>query len=57
MSRGLSRNDAEDILWLIFNSVRGLAVRGLWQKDKERFERVKTSTLEIARERYAKFKR
>nr|QBF54083.1 cumate repressor/P2A/PuroR fusion protein [Cloning vector PBTRE-IntB1-ArrayG]QBF54090.1 cumate repressor/T2A/PuroR fusion protein [Cloning vector PBQP-H2B-EGFP2x]QBF54092.1 cumate repressor/T2A/PuroR fusion protein [Cloning vector PBQP-IntB1-EGFP2x] len=57
VSRGLSRDDAEDILWLIFNSVRGLAVRSLWQKDKERFERVRNSTLEIARERYAKFKR
>lgn len=57
MSRGLSRSDAEDLLWLIFNSMRGLAVRSLWQQDKERFEHVKNLTLEIARERYARIKR
>lgn len=52
MSRGLSRSDAEDILWLVFNSVRGLAVRSLWQSDKERFEHVKQLIFDIARERY-----
>ncbi|MCM8565274.1 TetR/AcrR family transcriptional regulator [Thauera linaloolentis] len=57
MSRGLSRGDAEDLLWLIFNSMRGLAVRSLWQQDKERFEHVKALTLEIAKERYARMKR
>jgi len=57
MSRGLSRSDAEDLLWLIFNSMRGLAVRSLWQHDKKRFEHVKNMTLEIAREQYAKTKR
>lgn len=57
MSRGLSRSDAEDLLWLIFNSMRGLAVRSLWQQDKERFEHVKNMTLEIAREQYARMKR
>lgn len=57
MSRGLSRGDAEDLLWLVFNSMRGLAVRSLWQQDKERFEHVKEMTLEIAKERYARMKR
>lgn len=52
MSRGLSRADAEDILWLVFNSVRGLAVRSLWQFDKEKFEHIKQLIFEIAKERY-----
>ncbi|NMG55525.1 TetR/AcrR family transcriptional regulator [Aromatoleum aromaticum] len=52
MSRGLSRVDAEDILWLVFNTVRGLAVRTLWQHDEQRFEHVKDVIYKIAKERY-----
>jgi AcrR family transcriptional regulator len=48
----ISHSDAEDLLWLIFNSMRGLATRSLWQKDEVKFEHIKKLTLVIARERY-----
>lgn len=52
MSRGLSRDDAEDVLWLAFSTIRGLSVRMLWQFDHDRFERVKRITYEAARHLY-----
>lgn len=50
LTRGLSREDAEDVLWLVFSSIRGLSVRLLWQFDYERFERVKRITYQAARD-------
>ena len=48
LSRGLAREDAEDVLWLIFSAIRGLSVRMLWQFDQARFERLKTITYQAA---------
>mgnify|MGYP001236551659 CR=1 FL=1 len=50
--RGLSKDDAEDVLWLVFSTIRGLTVRMLWQHDKARFERVKRIAYDAARELY-----
>ena len=50
--RGLAHSDAEDVLWLVFNAIRGLSVRQLWQLDLVRFERVKALTLTAAMELY-----
>jgi len=37
---GRSRQEAEDILWLSFSLVRGLAVRTTWEKDEKRISHV-----------------
>ena len=39
--RGLTPDDAQDLLWLVFSAIRGLSVRQLWQLDQTRFNRVK----------------
>ncbi len=57
LTRGLSREDAEDVLWLVFSSIRGLSVRLLWQFDKERFERVKLITYQAAFELFDRKKK
>lgn len=57
LTRGLSREDAEDVLWLVFSSIRGLSVRLLWQFDPERFERVKRITYQAARELFDRKRR
>ncbi|VXB12828.1 TetR/AcrR family transcriptional regulator [Massilia sp. 9I] len=51
-SHGLSRADADDVLWLAFSAIRGLSVRLLWDRDPERFERVKTLAYDAARRLY-----
>lgn len=56
-SRGLSRNDAEDVLWLVFSAIRGLSVRLLWQYDQKRFDRVKALAYESAMALYEKKRR
>lgn len=48
MSRGLSSEDAEDLLWVVFSSIRGLSVRRLWEKDDARIERMKKLMYEVA---------
>lgn len=50
--RGLTREDAEDILWLVFSVVRGLSVRLLWQYDQARFERVQALAYAAANSLY-----
>ncbi|MBT9498533.1 MAG: hypothetical protein IV103_15145, partial [Zoogloea sp.] len=50
LTRGLTREHAEDVLWLVFSSIRGLSVRLLWQFDHERFERVKRITYQAAQD-------
>lgn len=50
--RGLSRDDAEDVLWLVFSVIRGLSVRLLWQYDEQRFERVKALAYDAAKDLY-----
>jgi AcrR family transcriptional regulator len=50
--RGLSADAAEDVLWLVFSMIRGLAVRLLWQYDGARFERVKQLAYEAAQAVY-----
>lgn len=57
LSRGLTRDDAEDILWLIFSAIRGLSVRMLWQFDEHRFERLKKTTYRAAHALYEEKKR
>lgn len=52
LSRGLARDDAEDVLWLVFSAIRGLSVRMLWQYDENRFERLKKVTYQAARDLY-----
>ena len=52
LSRGLQREDAEDVLWLIFSAIRGLSVRMLWQFDSNRFERLKKVTYQAACDLY-----
>ncbi|MDR3453366.1 MAG: helix-turn-helix domain containing protein [Rhodoferax sp.] len=37
---GVPREVAEDLLWLTISIVRGLAIRGLWQHDAPRFNRL-----------------
>jgi AcrR family transcriptional regulator len=51
-SHGLSRADADDVLWLAFSTIRGLSVRLLWDYDPERFERVKKLAYDAARALY-----
>jgi AcrR family transcriptional regulator len=51
-SRGLSSEDAEDTLWLVFSMVRGLSVRLLWQYDQKRFVRVKELAYNAAKDLY-----
>lgn len=46
--RGLPHAAAEDVLWLVFSMIRGLAVRLLWQNDPARFEQVKRLAYEAA---------
>lgn len=50
--RGLSRADADDLLWLVFSAIRGLSVRLLWDRDQARFERVKALTYNAACQLY-----
>lgn len=57
LSRCLPRDDAEDVLWLIFSAIRGLSVRMLWQFDQDRFERLKKTTYRAARNLYEEKKR
>lgn len=57
LSRGLPRDDAEDVLWLTFSAIRGLSVRMLWQFDQDRFERLKKTTYRAARNLYDEKKR
>lgn len=52
VARGLGREDADDLLWLIFSAIRGLAVRLLWDRDLARFERVKSLTYDAAMQLY-----
>jgi AcrR family transcriptional regulator len=40
MARGVSERVADDVLWLTFGLVRGLAVRMLWQNEPDRFDRL-----------------
>jgi len=42
MARGVSERVADDVLWLTFGLVRGLAVRMLWQNEPDRFDRLLT---------------
>ena len=37
---GVPRSQAEDLVWMTINMVRGLAVRKLWQNDRRRFARL-----------------
>lgn len=39
VAQGMSVQVADDVLWLTFGLVRGLAVRMLWQNEPERFDR------------------
>lgn len=57
LSRGLARDDAEDVLWLIFSAIRGLSVRMLWQFDANRFERLKKITYQAAKDLYEQKKK
>lgn len=50
--RGLTEQDAEDIVWLVMSMIRGLAVRMLWQRDQARFERVLNMTHDAAMQIY-----
>jgi AcrR family transcriptional regulator len=52
VERGLSRENADDLLWLTFSSIRGLSVRLLWDQDLVRFERVKSLTYDAAMQLY-----
>ena len=52
LSRGLSREDSEDVLWLVFSAIRGLSVRLLWQFDEQRFNRLKEITYKAAKDIY-----
>jgi AcrR family transcriptional regulator len=40
MARGMPEPIADDVLWLTFGLVRGLAVRMLWQNEPDRFDRL-----------------
>jgi AcrR family transcriptional regulator len=40
IGRGWPERTADDVLWLTFGLVRGLAVRMLWQNEPERFDRL-----------------
>jgi AcrR family transcriptional regulator len=40
VAKGLSEKVADEILWLTFGLVRGLAVRMLWQNEPDRFDRL-----------------
>lgn len=50
--RGLSKADAEDLLWFVLSCIRGLAVRMLWQRDPKRFKKVLDFTHQAVVERY-----
>ncbi|MCK9283847.1 MAG: TetR/AcrR family transcriptional regulator [Rhodocyclaceae bacterium] len=50
--RGLTKQDAEDLLWFVLSCVRGLAVRMLWQRDDMRFKKVLGLTYDTVVERY-----
>ena len=39
-AKGVPDQVADDILWLTFGLVRGLAVRMLWQNEPDRFDRL-----------------
>jgi AcrR family transcriptional regulator len=52
LSRGLSRIDSEDILWLVFSAIRGLSVRIVWQFDEQRFSRLMEITYKAAKDIY-----
>jgi AcrR family transcriptional regulator len=39
-ARGVPEQAADDVLWLTFGVVRGLAVRMLWQNEPDRFDRL-----------------
>lgn len=40
VARGVPERTADDVLWLTFGLVRGLAVRMLWQNEPDRFDRL-----------------
>jgi AcrR family transcriptional regulator len=40
VASGMSREAADDVLWLTLGLVRGLAIRMLWQDEPERFDRL-----------------
>ncbi|MFO1081146.1 MAG: TetR/AcrR family transcriptional regulator [Reyranellaceae bacterium] len=40
VARGVPEATADDVLWLTFGLVRGLAVRMLWQNEPDRFDRL-----------------
>ncbi len=44
---GLSASDAEDILWLLWSVIRGLAVRAQIEQDPERAKRVTELTISL----------
>jgi AcrR family transcriptional regulator len=46
---GVPQGDAEDLVWMTINMVRGLAVRKLWQNDRRRFARLLEKWHRIAR--------
>lgn len=47
-SRGLSKEDATDLLWLVFSAIRGLSVRIFKESDEHRFARLKKITYQVA---------
>jgi AcrR family transcriptional regulator len=46
---GVPQSEAEDLVWMTINMVRGLAVRKLWQNDPRRFDRLLEKWRRIAR--------
>jgi hypothetical protein len=48
LSRGLSKDDATDLLWLVFSAIRGLSVRMFRESDEYRFARLKKITYQVA---------
>ncbi|WP_195908600.1 TetR/AcrR family transcriptional regulator [Novosphingobium sp. Gsoil 351] len=54
---GLSADEAEDILWVLWSVLRGLAVRAQIGRDPERVRRVTELTVKLLEEYTAKIKR
>lgn len=46
---GVPKSEAEDLVWMTINMVRGLAVRKLWQNDPRRFARLLSKWHKMAR--------
>ena len=54
---GISPSDAEDILWLMWSVIRGLAIRNQIGRDPERSKRVTRMTIDLLSEYTGKLRK